>query len=43
MRNIYVDDQEYLAFNLSSPRGRHIQLNCFVDWDHAGNRKTRRT
>ena len=39
MHNLYVDAQDYLPPNAPCPRGHPIQLNWFVDFDHAGGRK----
>jgi hypothetical protein len=36
------DAKEQLPPNMPSPRGHAVQLNAFVDADHAGNRDTRR-
>ena len=37
----YRDAKESLPPNAPSPRGHAIQMNVFVDADHAGNRVTR--
>jgi len=43
MKELYRDAQEDLPPNAPLPRGRPIQINCFVDSDHAGNSVTRRS
>ena len=42
MKQLYVDDSEDLPPNAPMPRGKSIQINCFVDADHAGDKITRR-
>ena len=41
MKKIYVDTKEELPRDAPKPRGKSVQLNCFVDLDHAGDRMTR--
>ena len=43
MKSIYADAEEDLPQNAPQPRGRPIQINCFVDSDHAANIITRRS
>ena len=43
MKKIYVNAKEELPTNSPKPREKSIQLNCFVDLDHAGERMTRRS
>jgi hypothetical protein len=43
MKDIYPDAEEDLPPNAPEPRGNSIQVNCFVDSDHAGDRVTRRS
>ena len=43
MKEIYVDATEELPTNAPPPRGNHVQVNCFVDSDHAGDKLTRRS
>ena len=43
MKEIYVDAEEQLPHNAPEPRGNEVDLNVFVDADHAGNRITRRS
>ncbi len=43
MRRHYPDAQEALPSNAPEPRGMPVQINCFVDADHAGDRATRRS
>jgi len=39
----YKDAKEQLPPNAPSPRGHAVQINAFVDADHAGNQMTRRS
>ena len=41
--DFYKDVQEKIPANAPTPRGHPVQVNCFVDADHAGNRVTRRS
>jgi len=41
--DFYKGVQEKVPPNAPSPRGLPVQINCFVDADHAGNRVTRRS
>ena len=43
MKQIYVDAKEDLPTNAPTPLGEPVQVNCFVDSDHAGDRLTRRS
>ena len=43
MKKLYVDASEDLPLNVPMPRGKSIQINCFVDADHAGDKITRRS
>ena len=43
MSSLYADANEEMPPNAPAPRGRAVQINCFVDSDHAGNRITRRS
>ena len=43
MKAMYPDAEEDLPPNDPLPRGNGIQVNCFVDSDHAGDRITRRS
>ena len=43
MKQLYVDASEDLPPNAPMPRGKSIQINCFVDADHAGDKITWRT
>ena len=43
MKKMYPDAVEDIPTNAPEPRGNPIQINCFVDSDHAGDRKTRRS
>ena len=37
----YKDAKEQIPVNAPSPRGHAVQINAFVDADHAGNKVTR--
>jgi hypothetical protein len=39
----YDEAEEMLPPNAPKPRGKPVQINCFVDADHAGNQVTRRS
>jgi hypothetical protein len=41
--DFYRGVQEAIPPNAPPPRGNPVQINCFVDADHAGNRITRRS
>lgn len=41
--DFYHDAKEDIPPNAPPPRGNAVQINCFVDADHAGNRITRRS
>ncbi len=41
--DFYRDIKELKPPNAPSPRGNAVQINCFVDADHAGNKLTRRS
>ena len=43
MRDLYRDAVEDLPPNAPEPRGNVVQINCFVDSDHAGDRVIRRS
>lgn len=43
MKEFYPDAKEELPPNAPEPRGNPVQVNCFVDSDHAGDRITRRS
>ena len=43
MKKIYVDTKEELPRDAPKPRGKSVQLNSFVDLDHASDRMTRRS
>ena len=40
---LYIDAKEEIPPNAPPPRGNYVQINCFVDSDHAGDRITRRS
>lgn len=42
-KDVYPDANEAIPPNVPEPRGKCLQLNCFVDAFHAGNRITRRS
>ena len=39
MKDFYVDAGEEITPNAPKPRGKPVQINCFVDSDHAGDRE----
>jgi hypothetical protein len=41
--DFYRNAKEDIPPNAPIPRGNAVQINCFVDADHAGNRITRRS
>ena len=43
LKEFYPDAEEAIPTNAPGPRGRPVQINCFVDADHAGNLVTRRS
>ena len=43
MNKVYKYATEELPTNVPIPLGTPIQVNCFVDSDHAGDRLTRRS
>ena len=43
MKEMYPDAVEDLPPNAPPPRGNPVQINCFVDSDHAGDKVTRRS
>ena len=43
MHELYPDAVEYRPKNAPKPRGRQVQITCFVDADHAGDKITRRS
>ena len=42
MKELYTDAVEDLPSNAPEPRGKSVQINCFVDADHASDKITRR-
>ena len=43
MKEMYPDATEDLPLNAPHPRGNAVEVNCFVDSDHAGDTITRRS
>ena len=43
MKVLYPDSEEVVPPNAPEPRGLPVQINCFVDSDHAGDLITRRS
>ena len=43
MKDLYADDEETLPHDMPEPCGEEIDINIFVDANHAGNRITRRS
>ena len=40
MKDLYADAGKEIPLNAPNPRGKSVQVNCFVDSDHAGYRET---
>jgi hypothetical protein len=43
MKELYPDACDEVAINMPEPRGEEVDINVFVDADHAGNVVTRRS
>ena len=43
MKKIYCDAIDEIPDNAPPPRGKSVQVNIYVDADHAGNKVTRRS
>jgi len=43
MKDLYPDACDEVAINMPDPRGEEVDINVFVDADHAGNVVTRRS
>ena len=43
MKDLYFDAREEIPPNEPKPRGKPVQVNCFVDSYHAGDRANRRS
>ena len=43
MKEVYINAIEDLQPNALEPRGKSLQINCFVDADHGGDKITRRS
>ena len=43
MKEVYVDAVEDLPSNAPKPRGKSVQINCFVGADHGGDKVTRQS
>ena len=43
MKKIYQDVEEHIPSNAPQLRGKMIQLNWYVDVDHAANKVTRKS
>ena len=41
MKQVYVDVEEDPPSNAPPPRGKNVQINCFVDCNHGRDRVTR--
>ena len=43
MKYLYVDAINELPLNTYKQRGQHIQIKCYVQYDHSGDKVTRRS
>ena len=43
MKEFYPDAKDNLPHDIPEPLGRGVNISCFVDADHAGNKITRRS
>ena len=43
MKELYPDSSDHLPHDMPEPLGESINISCFVDADHAGNKITRRS
>ena len=43
LRDIYTDAEDECPHNMPEARGEAVDITCFVDADHAGNKVTRRS
>ena len=43
LAEMYPDAEDETPYNAPAPRGEAVDINCFVDSDHAGNKVTRRS
>ena len=43
MRELYPDAVEYKPQNAPKPKGKRVQITCFVDADHGGDQVSRRS
>ena len=43
MKKVYADAIDEVPPNAPKPRGKSVQINCFVDADHGGDKITRRS
>eukprot|EP00957_Ditylum_brightwellii_P105363 8032396-Ditylum_brightwellii.AAC.1 len=43
MKEFYSDAKEEMPLDIPEPRGKEVQINCFVDADHASNCVTMRS
>ena len=43
MKELYTEAEDPLPHRMPKPLGKEVNINCFVDSDHAGNRVTRRS
>ena len=42
MSELYPDAKQVLPYDMPKPMGKPVNITCFVDADHAGNKVTRR-
>ena len=43
MKELYPDAEDHVPPNMPEPLGQEVDISCFVDSDHAGNKITRRS
>ena len=43
MKHFNIDAGEEIKPNAPNPRGKPVQVNCFVNYDHSGYKVTQRS
>ena len=43
MKDVYAEAEDMLPHDMPPPKGKSVDINVFVDADHAGNKVTRRS